>query len=81
METAKEPQVQPAKLSADIASKYELKGIEPGVVKTPSGEIDLTKASLAQVEKHSKYLKAYLVEKPAPAAAQANDPKKPAATT
>lgn len=56
-------EVKAAQLSKELADKFELKGIAPGVVVTPKGEIDLTTASLADAAKHEKYLKHCLVEK------------------
>lgn len=58
-------EVKAAEFSKELAGKYELKGLTPGVIVTPKGEIDLTTASLADVAKHEKYLKHCLVEKQA----------------
>jgi len=42
-------------LPADVAGKYELKGLEPGPVLFPKlGEIDLRKISLAQADEIHK---------------------------
>lgn len=64
-------EVKAAEFSKELASKYELKGLTPGVIVTPKGEIDLTTASLADVAKHEKYLKHCLVEKQADKSAPA----------
>jgi hypothetical protein len=54
-----EDQAKTPEISKHLKGKVELT-VEPGVVKIPGGQIDLTSCTLEQFEKAGKYLKPFI---------------------